>query len=500
MSTRTSPAYYRLRELASSRPSATALIPAESPDEALSFKHLAGQVDSIMIGLHEVDLRRGDTVVIEMDRSSQAMVLLLAALATGIRPIVLDSQLAYESPRFLDGTSWPVPVRMALVPDSSPRVCEPRYAAFSQLAASATGRQPEPAGGESIVYQLTSGSTGPRRAAIIPETALVRGGDLYATTFNLSPQDRVLVPVPPAHSYGLVGSLFTMLSSGASVVLANPATTRGAAAIAQAIADHAATVILGAPLLYRLLADATEREALGLRVAISSGAPLSSDITRAASRRLGAPVVQLYGTTETGVIACQTPDTAGTEDVGRPAAGVEIRFHHETEDSQAPRRLLVRTSTMFLGYVGHTPDATRLRPDGFYDTGDHVAVTPSGALVVMPRHDTFINISGQKVNRANLEEVLRTADGVEEAVAYAVPAPYEGGQQAWAAVTVAPGSGTNEERLMDHCRTRLAAYEVPTSIQVLKSLPRTYSGKVDMRRLPRPDHEGSPLGPPERDP
>ncbi|MEX0825727.1 MAG: class I adenylate-forming enzyme family protein [Acidimicrobiia bacterium] len=475
----TATAFQRLQGLAASRPGATAITAGSTPGQTMTFRDLAATTDRMRDGLFGAGVRDGDAVVLVMDRSAQAISALLAIMASGMRPLALDAAFAAGTADLLGGAAGPLRPQLAIVPDTSSEPADPGHVRYSQLSAGSRGRAPE-AGGETILYQLTSGSTGPPRVAIIPEGALVRGGDLYASAIRAEPHDQIAVAVPLAHSYGLVGSLFTMLATGAGIVIVDEP---GPSALLRAIDDLGATVLFAAPMLYQLLAATGERSRPGLRAAVSSGATMSEDVAAGARASLGTPVVQLYGTTETGLIACQPLDSAVGRDVGPPAPGVEIEL---VTDHQTGRRLHVRTSTMFRGYVGYDRAAARLRLDGFYDTGDRVLVEPSGSLVVLPRQDTFINVSGNKVNRARIEEVLRSQPGVADAIAYAVPAPFGAGQQAWAAVELIDPACADEALLTAGCRDRLAAFEVPTAIWILPSLPRTYTGKVDVNRLPAP--------------
>jgi acyl-CoA synthetase (AMP-forming)/AMP-acid ligase II len=134
---------------------------------------------------------------------------------------------------------------------------------------------------------------------------------------------------------------------------------------------------------------------------------------------------------------------------------------------------------MFRGYLGTETD--RLRPDGFYDTGDLVRVDAAGHLFLEGRVSTFINVAGRKVNPRRVERVIEAYPPVREVAVYGVSAG-DWGEEVHAAVVLSDG-GTVEE-LVRHCRTRLSTHEVPHHVHHVQRLPRSARGKVERSRLP----------------
>jgi acyl-coenzyme A synthetase/AMP-(fatty) acid ligase len=230
-------------------------------------------------------------------------------------------------------------------------------------------------------------------------------------------------------------------------------------------------VLLGTPLLYRLLTPVLANAGGGtaLRVALSAGGPMPAD-TADVTAALGTPVRQIYGTTEAGLIACVpagvTTWPAGS--VGFAAPGVTLQI----DDAG---RLSVRAPMMFPGYYGM---GTR---DGFYDTGDLVRLDAAGHLFVLGRKEGVVNIGGRKVSPQRVERVLLDHTGVRDAYVFGVErADHE--QEMHAALVLTPG--TRVEEVLRFCRTRsLRPYEVPHRVHPLDRLPRNGMGKVDRRRL-----------------
>ncbi|WP_433654917.1 nucleotide sugar dehydrogenase [Nocardia sp. CA-128927] len=327
---------------------------------------------------------------------------------------------------------------------------------------------------DSMIHQLTSGSTGEQRIVRHGLNNVVRGGLIYRDVHGLTEADTLFVTVPLAHSFGLIGGLAAALVSGARLLTL----TRFNLRVLLAGVHDGATVLLSTPLGYELIAAVSRPEGPEnrLRLALSSGGPLSLSVAAKASEWLGVRVHQIYGSTETGLVACahdrQQPWPDGS--VGTFAPGVE--WHIAQDDSaDGTGRLFVRTSTMFDGYLDAAPTG-----DGVYDTGDLVRVDEQGHVFVMARKNTFINVGGRKVNPRRLERVIGEQAGVVEIFVYG--AESDGGEQEIHAAVVLAGS-TGVPELLGFCRSRLMAYEVPHRVHVVAELPRTALGKVHLNRL-----------------
>jgi acyl-CoA synthetase (AMP-forming)/AMP-acid ligase II len=322
--------------------------------------------------------------------------------------------------------------------------------------------------GGPYVYQSTSGSTGAPRLARQTLANLLHGGAIYQQMYGIGPDDAIVAAMPTAHSFGMVAGLFAAVVSGAGLITFTRFNPR---ALGTAV-EAGATILLGTPLVYEMVNRTISAARSRLRVALSSGGPVAPGVAGTASARLGAPVLQVYGSTETGVIAAQRPATEPWPEgcVGTAAPGVRLRV--------VGGHLRVHTETMFHGYLGQPAE-----PVGEYDTGDLATLDDSGRLYLHGRKDTFINVGGRKVNPVRVQRLLEGYPHVTESAVYGVEAL--GGQEVHAAV-VLTGSGSVEE-LIGHCRGRLADFEVPHRVHVLPRLPRTGMGKVDRSRLPGTD-------------
>lgn len=359
-----------------------------------------------------------------------------------------------------------------------------------------TSDDPPAAPDRPFLYHYTSGSTGKAKAALHEQSALINGGVLYQQTYDVSAADRFLIPIPLAHSFGLITGLITGLLSGARVVLIDRFIPNQ---IVQTLAAEQITVLLAVPIMYDLIARCSLPviPALpALRLCLSSGAPLLAEVAQRFQERFQQPIYQVYGSTETGGIAAQRPAHPGAppQSIGRMLPGVEARIVDEHGQLVAPGAsgmLLVKTPGMFAGYFDH-PDATaRAFQDGWYVTGDTARLDAEGWLSLVGRKDTFINVGGKKVNPMEIEEVLLSFPSVSEAVAFGRDVG-PGGEQVQAVVVVR--EVTTEDALIAFCRRRLAAYKVPAQIDFLSELPKTSLGKVRRALWTQPnDTSQSPL-------
>jgi acyl-coenzyme A synthetase/AMP-(fatty) acid ligase len=299
-------------------------------------------------GLHDDVLRAaagiaglepGDRMVIVVDGSAASLATVLGAAVAGVDAVLVEEQNSYLT----DPSS---PLRrfgLSTVVGGPGRSYESCRAPVPPDGCDAGG----PPGD---VLQLTSGSTGEPRVVRQPVANIVHGGRTYAEVFGWSDRDTILAAVPLAHSFGLVGGLAAALASGATLCTTTRFNLRNLVA---ALSDGA-TALLGTPLAYRLLVPLLRNRGSFplLRTVLSSGGPLPRELATSVHRGLGSPVRQVYGSTETGLIAYQ-PDTGGAwpaDAVGVPAPGVEVRIDGDGQ-------LLVRTPTLLRGYLDGTGPA-----------------------------------------------------------------------------------------------------------------------------------------------
>ncbi|MEV4211218.1 class I adenylate-forming enzyme family protein [Micromonospora sp. NPDC049662] len=429
-------------------------------------------------------------VLLAIDNTASSLTALLGIVAAGVDVAVFEASSApLSDPSSVFHTTG---AQSLLVPGGDrPDGAEGyRSLAIEEITGGppATQGLDVPTGDDVTVLQATSGSTGEPRLARQPLVNLIRGGALYRDIYHLSTADTILAPVPMAHSFGMVAGLFASTVTGARLQTMTRFTPRGT----RTAIEDGATVLLGTPLLYELVGRTVRPARSTLRVALSSGGPLDDSVALLAGTELGAPVLQVYGSTETGLIASQRPGTGPWPPgcVGTVAPGVDLRVAPPAAGNapDAGVELAVRTMTMFRGYLDGRPD--RVDQHGYYATNDVATLDEAGNLRLLRRKESFINVGGRKVNPVRLQRLIQEHPDVVDSAVYGAEAP--GGEEVHAAVVLVNGGQLST--LLAHCRARLADYEVPHTVHVVAALPLTGMGKIDRNRLPGRPTTLSPSG------
>ena len=248
--------------------------------------------------------------------------------------------------------------------------------------------------------KLSSGSTGAPKAVALTHANVAAEAANVVAALGLGQGDRVVAPVPLTHSYGFDLAVLAVLASGATVE------QRPALSPRRALADMAgATVYLGVPAIYRVVAEApvsAPPDLSGARFLLSCTAPLSPELIRSFAARFGAAVCQHYGSSETGAVANHSPEQVleRPESVGRAIRGVAgaRRGRHRRAGRAGPRS---RGRVTCSGAGGASP----LVP-GSFRTGDLAEIDAGGYIRILGRRDAVINVGGLKVSPQEVCEAL----------------------------------------------------------------------------------------------
>ncbi|HKN47453.1 MAG TPA: fatty acid--CoA ligase family protein, partial [Candidatus Polarisedimenticolia bacterium] len=253
------------------------------------------------------------------------------------------------------------------------------------------------------------------------------------------------------------------------------------ALLVEALGRPGPLVMAGTPYLFDLiLMTAGTRRFPGLRLCVSAGAPLPERLSRAFLDRFGLPIRTFYGASECGGIAYDRSAEGIVPDgcVGTALDGVAVSLEPVPGMAVPGDRICVRSEAVASGYFEGEADGA-LRP-GLFVTSDLGRIDETGRLHLLGRLDRLINVSGRKVNPAEVEEVLRGLPGLLEAVVFGTPDRSRG--EAVCACLVA-GKGLTREAVLTACRARLAPFKIPRRIEFVDALPLTARGKTDRRAL-----------------
>lgn len=308
-----------------------------------------------------------------------------------------------------------------------------------------------------FLHFFTGGSTGrPQLWTKTPRNMLAEAR-FQAGFHGIGPADRVLATVPPHHIYGFLFSVLVPFVASASVV---PEVFVFPEEIRDALVRHRPTIHVSVPVHYRIL-NGGPIPGETLRMAFSSAGRLAPEDADYFSAETGVPLVEVYGSTETGGLAWRC----------RARGETELTPFEIVDWKIADERL--RVNSPFVG-----PDAPR-DPDGFFRTGDRVRILPDGRWALLGRADGIVKVGGKRVDLHRVEEALKRMDGVADAVAISRSA--DGGREAEVCALV-QGSA-DPERLRVDLSDVLEAHAMPRRVRVVERIPVTASGKYDRRGI-----------------
>jgi long-chain acyl-CoA synthetase len=356
-----------------------------------------------------------------------------------------------------------------------------RMAARPERPAAGAHRD-QPAGQRPLLLFLSSGTTGLPK--LVPKTTAQVAAQLRLCQVGLPRRetDVVLCVLPFFHTLGLLRILAVTLAEGAALVI-EPFSPRGTAAT---IERQRVSVFMGTPVMIRLLVE-TEFERLpdfsSLRIVASGGAALAPAVARAFEDKFGVPVESLYGSTESGPVACARPEDMVEEPgwVGRPYAGVTVEIWDSSGKPLGPGvpgEIAVRSAASASSYLDDPDASERTFQRGYVLPGDTGYLNKDGHLFLLARKRPMINVAGEKVSPAEVEACLLSHPCVAEALVVADPA---GSGTEWVKALVVPAAPVTVPELREFCRLRLADFKVPRQIVLVKEIPRGPLGKPRFR-------------------
>ena len=337
------------------------------------------------------------------------------------------------------------------------------------------------------VLLYTSGTSGRPRGAMLTHRALLANIEQVA---RLEPpmmraDDVVLGVLPLFHVYGLNAVLGAAVRSRATLVLQERFDPAGTLDV---ISRHSCTVLPLAPAVFPqwLTTDRLGARLASVRLVLSGSAALDPDSIERFTEVTGITLHQGYGLTEAAPVVTSTRRSPGHRlgSVGTTLEGVELRLVDDRGRDVAggdPGEIWIRGANLFSGYWpdgSGGPDA-----DGWWATGDVGLLDDAGDLVLVDRVKELVLVSGFNVYPHEVEDVIRTTEGVEEAAVIGVADDATGA--AVVAYVVAPGidRATVEAAVRHRCETRLARFKRPTRIAVVDALPLSVTGKVQKGRV-----------------
>lgn len=338
------------------------------------------------------------------------------------------------------------------------------------------------------VILFSSGSTGQPKGIVHSSRNLRRIAEAVGAVWNYAPNDVLLLSMPLAFVYASVVGWLAGTKRGAAAYLER---RFNAAEVAARIDAGELTVLLGVPNMYRALLAAgrpARSPRSRLRVGLTAGDVLPRDLDDAFFRAYGAPLLDIYGLTETphtvSHFVARDPRTRPLS-CGTALPGIGTRIVDEAGAEVAPGEvgeLICRTPYTFLGYFRNETATGEVLRDGWFSTGDLVRRDADGYYYIVDRKKELIKRSGFNVLPSEVEAVILACADVLETGVVGVPDP-AGGERVLAFVVPAVTGSPSPEAILTECRKQLAKYKVPERVIVLDALPRGATGKLNRKML-----------------
>lgn len=483
----------RFMEHARNRPDAPALV---WQGETISYSALLDMASAADADVTRLDLPTDRPVGIRAKKSPQAVALVLACLKAG-RPFVLPSvELAEET---LDQLFAQADASRVLVPEDDPE--HGVKVAASAVEGTEPSEWPPPAADEVSFMLTTSGSTGLPKIVPLPIGAVDRFTDWAAEKFEIGPDATVLNYAPLNFDLCLL-DIWTTLKHGGCVVLVDQDRGTNGAYVADLLTDHAVNVVQAVPMLYRLLIDVNRDEGRDfpeVRYALTTGDKMPASTVAAVPDLFpNASLFNVYGCTETNDSLVHEVDLSAEPPpqlpVGQPIEGVEALLLDTDSgalvEGEGVGEFVVCTPFQTRGYLKASLNEGRFveyATNGqgetrFYRSGDIMRRHPDGTLTIEGRSDFYVKVRGVRVSTQVVEQAIQEHPDVIECAVVGVPDELAG-TRLHALVRKEPESKLNSLSLRQHCASRLARTEMPSSIEIVtEPLPKTSTGKIDRKR------------------
>lgn len=341
-----------------------------------------------------------------------------------------------------------------------------------------------------LCYLLyTGGSTGRPKGVMVSQAAAVGFAELIALSTQAGPSDRCLLMMPLCHSGAKNMQLAFLKQSSAVTILPG----FDAENVLSVINDQRISITHMAPSLIRQVLDhpsVSKYDLRSLRAICYSAAPMPIPVLKQGLELLGPVFLQMYGQTEGSgtVLPAQLHRPDGSErdlrrlgSIGIPGANVSVRIVDD-EDRDVPvgqpGEILLRHASVMAGYWNNSAATAETLRGGWLHTGDMAKFDEDGFLYLVDRKKDMIISGGENVYSREVENALYQHPAIAEAVVIGIPDP-KWGEAVHAVVALKPGGSTTEDELVAHCRTLIAGYKRPRSIDFLDELPKMPTGKID---------------------
>jgi fatty-acyl-CoA synthase len=344
-----------------------------------------------------------------------------------------------------------------------------------------------------INIQYTSGTTGFPKGATLSHHNILNNGFFIGEACRYTELDRVCIPVPFYHCFGMVLGNLAAVTHGACIVI--PAPGFEPAATLRAAQDERCTSLYGVPTMFiaeLALPDFADYDLSTLRTGIMAGSPCPVEVMkRVVSEMHMSEVTIAYGMTETSPVSCQTTPDDDTErrvsTVGRVHPHVEVKVVNPESGLVLPRgepgEMCTRGYCVMLAYWNE-PEKTADAIDAarWMHTGDLAVMDDAGYLNIVGRIKDMVIRGGENVYPREVEEFLYTHPAIEDVQVIGVP-DEKYGEELCAWVKLRPGAELAGEDVREFCVGKIAHYKIPRYVRFTEEFPMTVTGKVQKFKM-----------------
>ena len=481
-----------------------------------TYAELNGEIDLIARGLMAIGIARGDRVGIWAPNCPEWTIVQYATAKIGailvtINPAYRTHELAYVLEQsgvrtLIAATDFKNSDYRGMVAQVWPDSTDVFFLGtgdWDRLRAGADAvstdqlrtRMAELSNTDPINIQYTSGTTGFPKGVTLSHRNILNNGFFVTDLINLGPGDRLCIPVPFYHCFGMVMGNLGCTTHGATMVIPSPGFDPGATLAA--VEQERCTGVYGVPTMFIAMLghpSFAERDLSSLRTGIMAGAVCPVEVMKRCVNDMHMTEVAIgYGMTETSPVSCQTliddDEDRRTTSIGRVHPHIEVKIVDpatgDVVERGEPGELCTRGYSVMLGYWENEEKTTEaIDSGGWMHTGDLAVMGEDGYCNVVGRIKDMVIRGGENLSPREIEEFLYTHPDIEDAQVIGVPdAKY--GEEVCAWIRMRTGAAPlDADAVRAFATGKLAHYKIPRYVHVVEEFPMTVTGKirkVDMR-------------------
>lgn len=338
---------------------------------------------------------------------------------------------------------------------------------------------------DAINIQFTSGTTGSPKAATLTHANVLNNGKFSTDRIRFSEIDRLCLPVPLYHCFGMVVGALGCITQGAAIVL--PGEAFEPAQTLRAVSEAQATALYGVPTMFIAMLEEADREAYdlsSLRTGVMAGSNCPIEVMQRVIDEMGMDEVTIcYGMTETSPVSFQSfvddPIEKRVTTIGRIHPHLEVKIVGEDGEILPVGQsgeLCTRGYSVMLGYWDDEEKTRECIVDGWVHTGDLASLDEDGFCQIVGRLKDMIIRGGENISPREIEEHLFRHPEVKDAQVFGIP-DYKLGEKVCAWIVPRKGAAPDPGNLRAFCADEIAHFKVPEHFRIVDELPMTVTGK-----------------------